>query len=90
MKKIKSAAYPTRECFIFLGGGGNDGLATGGRDVVPTAHGLIKDRDRNLVVVVIVEDEEVLGHDLVLLAEPPPPTGQVRCAGAVEEELRGP
>jgi hypothetical protein len=32
----------------------------------------------------------VPGHDLVSLAEPPPPAGQVRGAGAVEEELHGP
>jgi hypothetical protein len=57
---------------------------------VPMAHGLIEDRDRNLVVAIIVEDEEVPGHDLVPLAEPPPPAGQLRCAGAVEEELCGP
>jgi hypothetical protein len=32
----------------------------------------------------------VVGHDLVSLAEPPPPVGQVRHAGAVEEDLHGP
>jgi hypothetical protein len=42
------------------------------------------------VVAVIVEDDEVPDHDLVSLAEPPPPAGQVRGAGAVKEELRGP
>jgi hypothetical protein len=46
--------------------------------------------DRNLMVAVEVEDKEVAGHDAVPLAEPPPPVGQVRHAGAVEEELRGP
>jgi hypothetical protein len=42
------------------------------------------------VVTVIVEDKEVAGHDVVPLAEPPPPAGQVRRAGVVGEELRGP
>jgi hypothetical protein len=32
----------------------------------------------------------VAGHDAVPLAEPPPPAGQVRRVGAVEEELHGP
>jgi hypothetical protein len=41
------------------------------------AHGLIEDRDRNLVVAIVVEDNKVAGHDLVVLAEPPPPAGQV-------------
>jgi hypothetical protein len=43
---------------------------------VPTAHGLIKDRDRNLVVVIVVEDDEVLNHDLMPLAESPPPAAR--------------
>jgi hypothetical protein len=50
----------------------------------------MEDRDRNLVVTVVVEDDEVSIYDLMPLAEPPPPAGQVRGAGAVEEELRGP
>jgi hypothetical protein len=41
------------------------------------------------MVAVEVEDEEVAGHDAVPLAEPPPPAGQIRRAGAVKEELRG-
>jgi hypothetical protein len=57
---------------------------------VSTAHGLIEDRERNLVVTVIVEDDEVASHDLVALAEPPLPVGQVQGASAVEEEICGP
>jgi hypothetical protein len=57
---------------------------------VPTTHGLIEERDNNLVVAIIVEDDEIPDHDLVPLSEPPPPAGQVRAAGAVEEELRNP
>jgi hypothetical protein len=57
---------------------------------VPMTHGLIEDRDRNMVLTVVVEDDEVPGHDLVPLAEPPLPAGQVRGVGAVEEELHGP
>jgi hypothetical protein len=44
---------------------GHISLAAGGRDVVPMAHSLIKDRDRNLVVAIVVKDDEVAGHDLV-------------------------
>jgi hypothetical protein len=36
----------------------------GRRDVVLTAHGLIEDRDHNLVLVIVVEDNEVPGHVL--------------------------
>jgi hypothetical protein len=57
---------------------------------MPPAHGLIEDRDRDPVTAVVVEDDEVAGHDLVPLEEPPPPAGQVRRASAVEEELRAP
>jgi hypothetical protein len=57
---------------------------------VPTAHGQIEDRDRNLVLAVVVEDDEVAGHDLVALTEPSPPVGQVWGACAIEEELHGP
>jgi hypothetical protein len=32
----------------------------------------------------------VSGHDLVPLAEPLPPAGQVRGASAVKEEIHGP
>jgi hypothetical protein len=42
------------------------------------------------MVTVEVEDEQVAGHGAVPLAKPPPPAGQVRRAGAVIEELRGP
>jgi hypothetical protein len=42
---------------------------------LPTAHVLIKDGDRKLIVIVEVEDEEVAGHDVVPLAEPPSPAG---------------
>jgi hypothetical protein len=57
---------------------------------VPTTHGLIEDRDHNLVVVIVVEDDEVPDHDLVPLTEPPLPAGKVQGASAVEEELHGP
>jgi hypothetical protein len=56
------------ELLVILGGGGSGGLAAGGRDIVPMAHGLIEDRDRNLVVTIVVEDEEMPGHNLVPLA----------------------
>jgi hypothetical protein len=57
---------------------------------VAMTHGVVKDHDGKLVAAVVVEDKEVAGHDLVLPAEPPPPAGQLRCAGAVEEDLCGP
>jgi hypothetical protein len=74
---------------IVVGGGGGGGLATGGRDIVATTHGVVKDRDGQNVVIVIVEDDEMAGLDLKFLAGPPPAAGQVRRAGAVEEDLRG-
>jgi hypothetical protein len=57
---------------------------------ITKTHGVVEDRDGERVVAVVVKDEEVAGHDLVLLAEPPPPTGQVRRADALEEDLRCP
>jgi hypothetical protein len=42
---------------ILGGGGGNSGLTAGRRDIVSMTHGLIEDRDRNLVVAVLVEEE---------------------------------
>jgi hypothetical protein len=49
-----------------------------------------RSRDSNRVAAIIVEVEDVVGHDLVPLAEPPPPAGQEQRFGAVEEDLRGP
>jgi hypothetical protein len=44
---------------------------------VPTTHGLIEDRDHQLVVAIVLEDEEVPCHDLVAMVEPPPLASQV-------------